>query len=126
MADKIVLNNATGIPVRYVDNGDETWSPQVSTSGGSIPPVAARAGVTLSGSIGASSGEIIPAGTFDGEVTLQNTHASQTLSISFNTPALTTDFTIAAGAALTLRFGPTNALYGIGSGAATTFSAIGA
>lgn len=126
MSDRIELNNATGIPVKFVDNGDGTYSLQVSTSGGTVAPVATRAGVSVNGSVGAASAAIIAAGAFDGEVTIQNTHASQTLSVSFTNPATTSDFTIAAGAALTMHFGPTNALYGIGSGASTTFAAIGA
>ena len=126
MTDIIGLRNATNIAVRFVDNGDGTYSEQVSTSGGTAAPVAARAGASISGSVGAASATIIAAGTFHGEVTLQNTHASQTLSISFTSPATAADFTIQPGAALTVRFGPTNALYGIGSGAATTFAAIGA
>lgn len=126
MTNQIVANNVTGIPVTYVDNGDGTYSLKVSTSGPGGAPSATRSGVSLNSSVGATSAAIIPAGTFLGEVTIQNRHGSQVLYVSFNSPALTTDFAISAGAALTMRFGPTNVLYGIGSGAATTFAAIGA
>jgi len=124
MADQKAMNNSTGIPMTWVDNGDGTYSPKVSAGGGVAPP-ATRAGVTLNGSRDNSSGVIVPAGTFVNEMTIQNTHASQTLSITFTSPATSADFTIQPGAALTMKFGPTNALYGIGSGAATTFACIG-
>lgn len=128
MVDKIVQRNATDVPIRMVDNGDGTWSEKVNIDGGTAAPNAARAGISApASSVGVASAQIIAAGAYLGSVTIQNTHATQTLYVSFNTPALTTDFAIApAGAALTLPFGPTNALYGIGSGAATTFAVIGA
>lgn len=128
MSDQIAVNNATGIPMHWVDNGDGTFSPKISISGGTTAPPAVRAGISApANSVGGASATIIAAGTFLDSVTIQNTHATQTLYVSFNTPALTTDFAIGpAGAALTLPFGPTNALYGIGSGAATTFAVIGA
>jgi hypothetical protein len=52
-------------------------------------------------------------------------YATQKLSLSFNTPATTADFTLAPGAAMTLPFGLAKSLYGIGSGAGTTFALIG-
>ncbi|MET3232270.1 UNVERIFIED_ORG: hypothetical protein ABIC54_004475 [Burkholderia sp. 1263] len=92
---------------------------------GTTGPTNAQAGVSTKGTVGTTSAAIIAAGQFTGWVTVQNTHASQTLYVSFTAPATTTDIAIQAGAALTLAFGPTNALNGIGSGAGTTFAAVG-
>jgi hypothetical protein len=85
----------------------------------------AEAGVSVKGTAGTTSAAIIAAGAFKGWVTIQNTHASQTLFVSFTAPATATDIAILPGAGLTLPFGPTNALNGIGSAAGTTFAAVG-
>jgi hypothetical protein len=82
-------------------------------------------GISSNGSVGTSSAVVVAAGTFFKWVTIQNTHATQKLSLSFNTPATTADFTLAPGAAMTLPFGLAKSLYGIGSGAGTTFALIG-
>lgn len=107
----------TGIvqPLRYGDIG-------------SAPPtyLIPRAGISLSGTVGAASAVIVAAGVFQSAITIQNTHASQSLNLSFNASALTTDFKLAAGASITLQFGPSNALSAIGSGAGTTWAVIGA
>ena len=108
-------NPAGAIPV-YITTG--------SGSGGGVSGPA-KAGVSAKGTVGTTSAAIVAAGQFAGWVTIQNTHASQTLYVSFNAPATTTDIAIQAGAALTLAFGPTNALNGIGSGAGTTFAMVG-
>ncbi|MBN3757220.1 hypothetical protein G3N95_30060 [Paraburkholderia sp. Tr-20389] len=83
------------------------------------------AGVSSNSNVGASSAVVVPAGTYAAWVTIQNTHATQKLSLSFTSPATTSDYTLAAGASITLPFGLANALYGIGSGAATTYALIG-
>lgn len=83
------------------------------------------AGASSNGSVGAASAVIVPAGTYAAWVTIQNTHATQKLSLSFAATATTSDFTLAPGASLTLPFGPANALNGIGSGATTTYALIG-
>jgi hypothetical protein len=83
------------------------------------------AGVSVKGTVGTTSAEIIAAGAFVGWMTVQNTHASNTLFVSFTTPATATDIAILPGAGLTLPFGPTNALNGIGSAAGTTFAVVG-
>lgn len=93
----------------------------MSTSIGSLP----AAGISSSGSIGATSGQLIAPNTFQAWVTIQNTHASQKLSLSFNTAATTNDFTLAPGASITLPFGLANSLQAIGSGAGTTYALIG-
>lgn len=85
-----------------------------------------RTCVSANGSIGASSGELIAAGTYANWLTIQNTHATQNLFITFGATATSADFKLPAGAALTLPFGVANALNGIGSGAGTTYSVIGA
>lgn len=82
-------------------------------------------GISSNSSVGTASAMIIPAGTYSSWVTIQNTHASQSLSISFNSAAIATDLKIVAGQAFTLPFGFANALSAIGSGAATTFALIG-
>jgi len=107
----------TGIvqPLRYGDIGG-------STPTYAIP----RSGVSLSGTVGTTSAVIIPAGTFSAGATIQNTHASQTMTLSFNASALATDFKLAAGASITFPFGMANALSALGSAAGTTFAVIGA
>ena len=98
-----------------------------SGSGGNTSSVAgpAETGVSASGTVGTSSAPLLTAAQFKGWVTILNTHATQILYISFNASATTSDFAIQPGAALTLYFGPKNALNGIGSGAGTTWAAIG-
>lgn len=83
------------------------------------------AGVSSNSNVGAASAVVVPAGIYSAWVTVQNTHATQKLSLSFTNPATTSDYTLAAGASITLPFGLANALYGIGSGAATTYALIG-
>ena len=83
------------------------------------------AGISSNNSVGTSSAVIVPAGTYSAWVTIQNTHATQKLSLSFTNPSTTGDYTLAPGASITLPFGLANALYGIGSGAATTYALIG-
>ncbi|WP_175785401.1 hypothetical protein [Burkholderia ambifaria] len=111
-------NPSTGVP--YVEI--------VGSGGGGSPASVtgpAEAGISGSGSVGTSSAQIIAAGAYKGWVTVQNTHASNTLYVSFGATATTSGFAIAPGAALTLPFGPTNALNGIGSAAGTTFAVVG-
>lgn len=92
---------------------------------GTTGPTNAQAGASASGAVGTASAQIIAAGAYKGWVTIQNTSAANTLYVSFNATATASDFAITAGAALTLAFGPTNALAGIGSAAGTTFAAVG-
>lgn len=82
------------------------------------------AGSSLSGSVGAANAVLIPKNTYSAWVTIQNTHATQTLNLSFGT-ATAADFKLAAGASLTIPYGLANDLSGFGSGAATTWAAIG-
>lgn len=97
-----------------------------SGGGGGGPTGPSVNGISQSGLIGTTSGQIIAAGAYVGWVTVQNTHASQILYVTFGATATTTaSFPIQPGAALTLPFGPKNALNGIGSGANTTFTVIG-
>lgn len=99
----------------------------LSSGGGGSSTVSgpAEAGASLTGTVGTASAAIIAAGAYKGWATVQNTHAANTLYVTFGATATTADFAIAPGAALSLPFGPTNALNGIGSGAGTTFSVIG-
>lgn len=84
------------------------------------------AGISQSGFVGTNSFQIVAAGTFSSTLTIQNTHATQTLYVGFApTVSSTNGFMLAPGAFLTLPFGPTNALNGLGSGSNTTFSVIG-
>lgn len=92
---------------------------------GTTGPTNAQAGKSANGTVGTASAVIVAAGTYTGWITVQNTHATQILYISFNATATTSDLAIAPGAAMTLPFGPTNALTGIGSGAATSFAIVG-
>jgi hypothetical protein len=110
-------NDAGAIPVRMVSGGGNGSS--ITTAG------PAEAGVSTSGTVGTTSGTIVAAGAYKGWVTIQNTHASNVLYVSFKAAATATDFAIYPNSALTLPFGPTNALSGLGSGAGTTFATIG-
>jgi hypothetical protein len=82
-------------------------------------------GVNLSGSVGPASSAIIAPGAFSTWFTIQNTHDSQTLYLSFNAQATTEDFSLPPKASITLPFAPLNPLNAIGSGAGTTFAVIG-
>lgn len=91
-------------------------------------PVAnsSQTGISQSGFVGTTSAQVVAAGAFSSWVTIQNTHASQILYLSFAVTATTTNgIALNPGAFLTLPFGPKNALNGIGSGASTTFSVVG-
>jgi hypothetical protein len=91
------------------------------------PVGSGHTGISESGTVGASSALIVAAATFRSSMTVQNTSTNgNTLYISFNNPALATDFALAAGGALTYPYGIANALYGIGSAAGTTFAVTGA
>jgi hypothetical protein len=83
------------------------------------------AGISSNGTVGATSAAIVPANTFSNWVTIQNTHATNKLSLSFNATATTSDFTLAPGASVTLPFGLANTLNGVGSAAGTTYALIG-
>ena len=85
-----------------------------------------RAYTSSNSSVSGTSATIVAAGTYSYWITIQNTHASQKLSLSFNNPATTSDLTLAAGQWITLTPGATNTLYGIGSGASTTYAIMGA
>ncbi|WP_027798259.1 hypothetical protein [Paraburkholderia dilworthii] len=110
-------NDAAAIPVR-ITAGSGDSSPITSAG-------PAEAGVSASGTVGTTSAQLVAAGAYKGWLTVQNTHASNTLYASFGATATTSDFAIAPGAALTLPFGPTNALSGVGSGAGTSFAVVG-
>lgn len=68
---------------------------------------------------------IIPGGTYNGWATVQNTHATQTLYIGFSNSLTSAGVAIAPGLAFTFPFGLANSLYGLGSGAGTTFAIVG-
>jgi hypothetical protein len=116
------LNSAAAaIPV-WIANAPSGQSGGTITSS-TVGP--AKAGVSIDGgSVGTTASTIITAGKYTGWVTIQNTSAANTLYISFGT-ATTGSFAIAPGASLTLQFGPTNALSGVGSAANTTFATVG-
>jgi hypothetical protein len=83
-------------------------------------------GISEHGSVGTSGADVVvTANQFLDWVTIQNTHTSQMLYISFNNPATTSDIALTPGGAMTLPHAATNTLYGIGSGAATTWAVIG-
>jgi hypothetical protein len=93
----------------------------MSVNTGSVQGV----GISSSGTVGTTSAQIVAPDQFAAWVTVQNTHASNKLSISFNASATTSDFTLAPGASITLPYGPGNSLNGIGSAAGTTYALIG-
>jgi len=116
--------DSNGVP-QAVDANNPFPVTLSSGGAGGGPAGPSVSGASVSNSVDATSAEIIAAGTYKGWVTLQNTHASNTLYVSFGATATINDFAILPGAALTLPFGPTNALQGIGSQNATTFAHIG-
>ncbi|MES2126657.1 MAG: hypothetical protein V4463_05240 [Pseudomonadota bacterium] len=85
-----------------------------------------RAGLSANTNIGVSSAQIIAAGAFIEQVMVQNTHATQSMYVSFNDPATVADFQILPGGSVAYAFGPTNALFAIGSGVSTTYAITGA
>lgn len=93
----------------------------MGVSTGGIPAT----GISSNGTVGTTSAVVVPAGVYADWVTVQNTHATQKLSLSFNATATTADFTLAAGASVTFPYGLATALNGIGSGAGTTFAIVG-
>ena len=112
-------NPVTGIANKLLIAADGS----VKTSQSSL--AASRAGVSSNNSVGTVSAQIAAPGTYQNNVTVQNTHATQTMNLSFTNPATVNDFRLAPGASVTFSFGPSNALYAIGSGAATTYALIG-
>jgi hypothetical protein len=109
----VLLDPATGLPVAPATSGPPS-------------PGSAGPGISSRNSVGTAGTEVIAAaGAFKSWVTVQNTHAANTLYLSFETPALATDFALQPGEALTLPVSFNNALYGRGSAAGTTFAAIG-
>lgn len=100
--------------------------PVYITSGaaGTTGPKNIQLGSSSNGVVGTTSTPIVAANTYKGWVTVQNTSATNILYVSFNA-ASTADFAIAPGGALTLPFGPTNILYGLGSAAGTGYAVIG-
>lgn len=102
-------NAASAIPVYTVSNA-----------------AAMKTGVSSNSTVGTTSAVLVPASTYKSWVTIQNTSASNTLRISFTNPATATDFGIGPGGAMTLPFGVSNAIYGLGSAAGTTYALIGA
>ena len=74
------------------------------------------------GTVGTASALLLAANTKRSVVTVQNTHASQTLYISATDPATVNDLAIVAGASMTMSPAPSNALYALGSGAATSYA----
>lgn len=109
---------------------DENGSLMITVaSGGSIPIVPASAAFSsASGSVGAASAQVVAASATRKFLMVQNTHATQYLYLSWTSPATTSDIILApGGASITFgNLGPTGALYGIGSGAATTYAVMSA
>lgn len=117
-----------GLPV--ILKCDETGAMLINVaSGGSIPITPASVAFASSNSsVGAASAQIVAASATRKFLMIQNTHATQYLYLSLNNPATVSDIILAPGGA-SLSFGnlgPTNAVYGIGSGAATTFAILSA
>jgi hypothetical protein len=100
-----------------------TGNPVTPASGGSA---VAPTGVSGRGAVGTSSTAIVAAGAWKVGGTIQNTHATNTLYVAFGASATTNDFAIAPGAALSLSFGPANAINALGSATGTTYATIGA
>lgn len=94
----------------------------------SVPSLAALPATCTSSnsSVSTASATAVAAAQNYASLTLMNTHASQTIYVSFTTPATTSDLKLAPLAALSFtQFGPKNALYVLGSGASTTYAIIG-
>lgn len=86
-----------------------------------------RRGIEYFGSVGTSgTDQIVQANRFTSELTIQNTHATQSIYLSYQTTGATTsDFKLNPGDAMRISFGPANNLLGLGSGAGTTFAVFG-
>ena len=109
-------NPAGAIPV-YITSG----------SGGSTSSVAgpAETGVSLDDVVvGTTASVIVAAGALKGWATIQNSSATQAVYISFNTPT-SSSFALQPGSAITLQFGPKNALNGLASAAGAIVNVIG-
>lgn len=123
-----VAAGVDGLPV--ILKCDETGAMLINVaSGGAIPVVPASVAFASSNSsVGAASAEIVVANAARKFLMIQNTHASQYLYLSMTNPATVADIILAPGGA-SLSFGnlgPTNAVYAIGGGAATTFAILSA
>lgn len=111
-----------GLPV--VLKCDETGALQISLSSAASIIINPLTTTFLSGtgSVGAASAELLAAQTRK-YLTIQNTHATQSLYLSFTNPATVADILLLPTASITFQnVVPGNAIYGIGSGVATTFS----
>lgn len=94
-----------------------------------LPPVqiiiAPKVGVSANGTVATTSGVLLTAGMFGSCFTIQNTSATQNISISFNT-ATPNDIKIIPGGSYVSTIGNTNALNAIASAAGATYAVIGA
>ena len=108
----VLIDPVTGNPV--------TPAGTVAGGSGSLP-----AGLSTNGTIGTTAAIIATAGQFPHSMTVQNTHATNTLHLAFSEAATLTDFTVAPGASITFGTGFSNGLSAIGSAAATTYAIIG-
>jgi hypothetical protein len=85
-----------------------------------------RAGVSSNAVVGVASTQIVAAGAYSGQVTIQNTStAAQNVHIAIGAAATLLDFKLVPGASITLPFGPTNAIFAIASAAAGAVAIIG-
>jgi len=91
---------------------------------GGVATQAASGSLTMTNSnVGTSSATLLAANSATKSLTIQNTHATQTLYVSTTTPATNLNgIAIAAGIGYQFPFVPTNALYCLGSGATTTYT----
>lgn len=114
-------NTIMGVVLVDPVSGEPVTPAGTVSGGGSNSP----AGLSVNNSVGTTSAVIVTANQFPRWVTIQNTHASNTLYVSFNAAATTSDFQIAPGASLTLPSGFSNGIRAVGSAAGTTYAIIG-
>ena len=112
-----------GLPV--ILKCDETGALQISLSSAAsiiVNPVAAVF-ASATGNVGVASAQILAASATRKYLTIQNTHATQSLYLSFTNPATVSDILLLPTASMTFQnVVPSGILYGIGSGAATTYA----
>jgi hypothetical protein len=89
-----------------------------------IDPLQSVASLTMTGnSVGTTGGTLLAASSATKSITVQNTHATQSLYVSTTSPASASNgIVLAAGVGYQFPFIPSNTLYCTGSGANTTYT----
>jgi len=128
MADVIqaIPETQNNLPQLWKDvSGNESYFAQLVVS----QPVASVSKTIISqnGTVNNSGTQnLVAAGVFSSQVTIQNVDPANVLYVSANNPATVNDIELLPTASVTLPFGIANAIYGLSSGTSTKFAVIGA